>query len=96
MNQGQADFSDTGAMCDGNDTVSTKPGNAHSDDDDSAVQLQSVRGKRAKNLIISDYNIDSIHHKSSELQHIGHGHFVDIRGTAETKIDDSFLTANFK
>ena len=83
-------------MCDGNDKVSTKPVNAHSDDNDSAVQLQSVSGKHAKNLIISDYKVDSIHHKSSELQHIGHGHFVDIRGTPETKIDDSFFDSTFQ
>ena len=72
------------------------PANSHTDDNDPAVQLKTFRAKYAKNLIISHYNVNSIHYKFSELQHILHGHFVDILGIAETKIDDTFFDGQFQ
>ena len=59
-------------------------------------QLNTFRAKHAKNLIIFHYNVDSIRYKFSELQHILHGHFVDILGIAETKIDDRFFDGQFQ
>ena len=66
------------------------PENSHTDDNDPAVQLKTFKAKHAKNLIISQYNVNSIRYKFSEQQHILQGHFVDILGIAETKIDDIF------
>ena len=106
-----ADPHDKRAMCDGNDiNVSTMPENyhlmpvnshsvpvnSHSDDNDQAVQLKTFRTKYEKNLIISHYNVNSICYKFSELQHILHGHLVDILGIAETKIDDTFFDSQFQ
>ena len=68
----------------------------HSDDNDPAVQVKTFRGNHAKILIIGHYNVDSIRHQFSELQHILHRHFVDILGIAETKIDDSFFDGQFQ
>ena len=90
-------------MCDGNDiSVSTvpvnsnsMPVNAYSDDNNPAVQLKTFRAKHAKNLIISQYNVNSIRYQFSELQHILQYHFVDILGIAETKIDDTFFDGQF-
>ena len=79
-----------------NDKVSTKPVNDLSDENDPAVQLKTFRCKHAKNLIISHYNVNSIRHKFSELQHILKGHFVDILGIAETNIDDTFFDGQFQ
>ena len=72
------------------------PENSHTDDNDPAVQLKTFRAKHVKNLIISHYNVNSIRYKFSELQHILHGHFVDILGIAETKIDDTFFDGQFQ
>ena len=72
------------------------PENSHTDDNDPAVQLETFRAKHAKNLMISHYNVNSIRYKFSELQHILRGHFVDILGIAETKIDDTFFDGQFQ
>ena len=72
------------------------PVNSHTDDNDPAVQLKTFRAKYAKNLIIFHYNVNSIHYTFSELQHIIHGHFVDILGIAEKKIDDTFFDGQFQ
>ena len=79
-----------------NDKMSTKPVNDLSDENDPAVQLKTFRCKYAKNVILSDYNVNSIRHKFSELQHILQGHFVDILGIAETKIDGTFFDGQFQ
>ena len=79
-----------------NDKVSTKPVNDISDENDPAVKLKTFRCKHAKNLIISHYNVNSIRHKFSELQHILQGHFVDILGIAEIKFDDTFFDGQFQ
>ena len=90
-----ADLCDIKARFDDNIGVCTNV-NVHYDDNDPAVHLKTLRCKHAKNLIISLFIINSLRYKFSELQHILHRKFVDIFGIAETKIDDSFLTANFK
>ena len=79
-----------------NDKVSTKPVNDLSDENDPAAQLKTSRCKHAKNLIISHFNVNSIRHKFSELQHILQGHIVDILGIAKTKIDDTFFDGQFQ
>ena len=58
--------------------------------------MKTFRCKLAKNLIISHYNVNSIRHKFSELQHILQGHFVDILGIEETNIDDTFFDGQFQ
>ena len=45
-----ADLCDEGAKCDDNDEVCTKPVNVHSDNNDPAVHLKTLRCKYAKNL----------------------------------------------
>ena len=71
-------------------------GSDHYDDNDPAVQLKPFIGYHAKNLIIGHYNLNSIRHKFSELQHILHQHFVDILGIAWKRLIILSSIANSK
>ena len=56
---------------------------------------RQFRLKHPKNLIISHYNVNSIRHKFCELLPLTTECKVDILAIAETKLDDSFHSAQF-
>ena len=61
-------------------------------DNDSETALRLNRSKYSKNIIFSDLNINSIRNKSDNVRAVN---YVDIFIAAQTKINESFPTAQF-
>ena len=60
-----------------------------------SLKVKNFRMKHPKNMIIGQYNVNSIRNKFIEIKPIFDLQLCDILGVSETKLDDSFPLSQF-
>ena len=86
-------FSKSGTCAD--DNVSATLYDDETSSEDFLYHMQKHRISHPTNLIIGSFNINSVRHKFSTVNHILGNGYLDIFGLSETKIDQTFPDGQF-